>query len=136
MIAAPLSSDTTMTFSFLARLTAFVCAALTLALLFAPGLLLTIFSVDATAEAAFVARRTAMLFAGYAVLAFMLSATSDPKVQRAFSMAIALSMTGLAMLGLAEFMRGFAGPGIFVAIVTEAFFAVAYGLRLTRRTPG
>ncbi|MCB1384063.1 MAG: hypothetical protein KDJ73_14280 [Notoacmeibacter sp.] len=121
-----------MPFPTLARLTGTVCAALTLALFAAPGLLLTIFGIEAGAEATFVARRTAMLFSGYAVLAFSLATVTDIGARRAFAMAIMVSMTGLALLGLAEFIRGFAGPGIFVAVVTEVFFAVTYGLYLRR----
>ena len=49
-----------MPFPTLARLTGTVCAALTLALFAAPGLLLTIFGIEEGAEATFVARRTAM----------------------------------------------------------------------------
>ena len=124
-----------MTYRFLSLALGAVATALFVALLFLPDVLLGIFAVDGTASAVFVARRTAMLFVGYAVLGFSLAPVTDHAVQRITSAAYALAMLGLAILGIYEFGRGFAGPGIFLAIITELFFAISFGrLWLTLRS--
>jgi len=35
-------------------------------------------------------------------------------------------MLGFAILGIFEFLRGFAGAGIFLAVSAELFFSVCY----------
>ena len=123
-----------MTYRFLSLALGTVATALFGALLFLPDVLLGVFAVDGTASAIFVARRTAMLFVGYAMLGFGLASVTDRTVQRTTAAAYTLTMLGLVILGIYEFGRGFAGTGIFLAVFTELFFTVFFGrLWLTLR---
>ena len=85
-----------------------------------------LFDVKGNESAYFISRRTAMFFLGYAVISYY-SRNAQPSVNRqSISLGIALSMFGLAVLGLFEFIRGFVGGGIFLAIGAELFLAISY----------
>ncbi|SFR48178.1 hypothetical protein [Litoreibacter janthinus] len=115
-----------MTFDVVNKLAFAITAALCLVLLFFPAPIYWLFSIDASASADFIARRAAMLFAGFSVLALVTSDTESDEVRQVVSLAFAVSMAGLMILGLFELFRGVAGLGIMLAVAVEAFFAFYY----------
>lgn len=74
----------------------------------------------------FLARRAAMLFLGIAILSFLARDAPASILRNAIAIAFAVMLLGLAATGLYEYARGYAGPGIWIAIVTEVAFAVAF----------
>jgi hypothetical protein len=103
-----------------------LCALLFLCLLFLPALAYWLFGITGNEEADFLARRSAMLFLGFAVLCWNASSLADLNARRAVSLAVAVAMAGLAIASVGEFARGFAGPGILLAASAEAVFAALY----------
>ncbi len=115
-----------MNFKILSYFTFGLSAVLSILLLFFPNVIFFIFGLEGNATADFISRRAAMLFLGYAVIAFF-SRNSPPSDSRqAITLGIALSMLGLAILGLFEFARGFAGLGSLLPICTEFLLSLAY----------
>lgn len=105
-----------------------MCAALfaahALALFLVPGLIYALFSLPAAPTANILSRRTALLFLGLASLALLTAGHPDSPTRRAIAAAFILTFATLAILGLAEWLRGVVGPGIFVAILGEIALAV------------
>ncbi len=123
-----------MTFKALATAATALCAILAAVLLIAPNLIYSIFQIPAQDSADFMSRRAAMLFLGIAVMCSTFRLVQDPAAIRAFSAGMVIMMAGLAGVGLFEFARGFAGPGIFLAIVTEILFVLGF-TRFVKQTP-
>ncbi len=95
-------------------------------LLIIPEPIFLLFNVEGNEVAYFFCRRAAMLFGGYAVISFCSKDMPLSLTRQAISLGIALSMLGFSVLGTFEFIRGFAGGGIFFAISGEFFLAVSY----------
>ena len=72
------------------------------------------------------ARRAAMLFLGVAVVTFLSRETPPSQLRANLCLGLAIMMAGLAAVGVFEFIRGAVGLGIWLAIVTEISFALAY----------
>ena len=121
-----------MSFRSLLIATSILCGALSAVLLFYPPLIYVLFDVEGHATASFMSRRASMMFLGLAVTAFAVKDLSDLMAQRALSLGLGVMMVALALLGIIELIRGFAGPGILFAIVTELVFAAGF-LRLFRQ---
>ena len=115
-----------MTFKTISTAATALCAVLAAVLLIAPNLIYSVFEIPAHESADFLARRAAMLFLGIAVMCSTFRLVEDPAAIRAFSAGMVIIMAGLAGVGLFEFARGFAGPGIFLAIVTEILFVLGF----------
>ncbi|MEP3345923.1 MAG: hypothetical protein ABJN34_01915 [Litoreibacter sp.] len=115
-----------MSFEILNKLAFVVTALLCVILLFAPGIVYWLFGVEASETADFIARRTAMLFAGLSVLTFMTVDTESDELRQTVSLSMAVAMSGLAILGMFELLRGVAGIGMLVAVAAELFFAFYY----------
>ncbi len=115
-----------MRFRTLSLATAALAITLFACLLLAPGLVLALFAVPIDAPAGFLARRAAMLFLGFAVLSYLARDVPHSSARQAVAAGVGASMLGLAMLGLAELARGYAGPGILLAVVGELAFAVGH----------
>ena len=109
---------------------ALVFFSLALVWLLAPQVLLWIWSVPFSEAVGLLARRAAALFAGIAVMLFLLRDVAPSPARHAVTTGLALACAGLALLGVAEFVAGHAGAGILLAVVVEA--ALAIGLRLAR----
>jgi len=124
-----------MSFRLISTLAATVCLALAITLLLAPGIIYWLFQLEGHDSADFIARRAAMMFAGLSVLAFQSRMVLDRLAQRAVSAAMVVMMAGLALLGAYEFLVGRAGPGIWLAIGTELFFALSF-LNILRQRAG
>ncbi|WP_432448146.1 hypothetical protein [Aliiroseovarius marinus] len=114
------------TYRQLSTIAAALCAVLAVVLTFAPGLIYWLFQVGAHESAGFMARRAAMLFVGLGLIAWLGRDAAPSDLRRAICTGFAIMMAGLGLLGTVEFLRGFAGPGIFLAVAAEALFAIAY----------
>lgn len=113
-------------FFFVNKAAATVCATLFLALLFVPILVWQLFGIAGSPGIDFLARRAAMLFLGLAIITWQVAGIEDLNARRAISFALSVTMAGLALSGLAEYVRGFAGPGILAAAVAETAFSLLY----------
>ncbi len=108
-------------FRTLSIVSAAVSGALFLTLLFVPGLVFWLFQIPASDSAAFLARRAAVLFLGFGVIVWRIrDADASPAIQ-AICVGWGVAMLALAVLGSMEFVRGFAGVGIFAAVAIETF---------------
>ncbi len=92
-------------------------------LLIAPQWISLLFGIQGDDASAFISRRAAMLFLGYTAIAATARDAEASPARRAFLLGVAVSMGGLAVLGAAEFARGYAGPGILLAVAGESAFA-------------
>ncbi len=122
-----------LSFRTLSILSAALSAALFLTLLFVPDLVFWLFQIPASESAAFLSRRAAILFLGFGILMWLVRNTENSPANRAICIGWGTAMTALAILGTLEFVRGFAGGGIFIAVFIEAFIGVSY-LLLAQRT--
>ena len=109
-----------------------LAAALFLTLLLMPGLVFWLFHIPAE-SAVFLSRRAAVLFLGFAILMWLVRNAENSSTRRAISLGWGTTMTALAILGTFEFIRGFVGPGIFMAAAVELFLGLS-NLRLARIT--
>lgn len=113
-------------FNIVSLSTAFIATALCIALLFAPEIIFRLFTIEEDSSAFFIGRRTAMLFLGIAVLSWVGRNAAHSESRQAICLGLAVSMFALALMGIAEYIRGFVGIGIFLAVVTECILAVMY----------
>ena len=113
-------------FKILSIASALIALLLGLVLLLVPGLLFNLFSVTANEAAFFMGRRTAILFLGVSVLSWLVKDAEPSLTRSAISMCFIVTMFGLAVLGAVELARGYAGPGIGLAVVTELALGVLY----------
>lgn len=110
----------------LSLLFSWVTAGLFVTLFFSPGILHWIFQIESTPSAIVMSRRAALLFLGLSAVIFLTRNTTDLQTRRSISIAIALTMGGLVILGCFDLLRGNVGLGIILAVIPEAFFASGY----------
>lgn len=115
-----------MRFRLLAILTSFLFFALTVALMFFPEQMLAQWGVKYTSAAGFVSRRTAVLYAGLAVMFFMARKAEHSVTRTALIQGIITVCTVLALLGIYELSVGHANRGILTAVLIEAVFGLAF----------
>ena len=113
-------------FKPLSIFTAVLALTLFLSLLFLPEPIFFIFQIPEADSAFFIARRAAMLFLGIAVLCWLGRGAPNSPLRQSVCMGLAVAMLGLACLGAFEYLRGFAGAGIGLAVITEAIIGAAY----------
>lgn len=113
-------------FSSLNKITSGLSIALSFFLLVFPEPIFYLFNVAGNDSAYFISRRAAMLFLGFAVISWLSRNAQPSATRQAISLGIAMSMFGLAILGMLEFLRDYAGGGIFMAASAELFLAVSY----------
>lgn len=111
-------------------------AALCLGLTFAPGMLWALFGIDGGAAGDFAFRRAGLLFFMLGLVLFALRDLGPGTARRGVAGGMALGMAAMALLGLWEFARGMAGPGLLVPVVTESAFAAAFALVFMRERRG
>ncbi len=95
-------------------------------LLLAPELIFFIFNIEGDEAAKLVSRRAAMLFLGLAIITYFGRNAEHSTMRQAVCLGLAISMFGLALTGTYEFVRGYAGVGILLAVVAEIGFGAAY----------
>lgn len=113
-------------FKRISSFTAVLAFALFALLLIAPEFIFLLFGISGSESASFISRRAAMLFLGISVLTWFGRDAGHSDLRQAVCIGLAGSMCGLAVLGSAEFARGYAGAGIWPAIITEMALGVAY----------
>lgn len=113
-------------FKIISSLAAGVTFLLFVTLLLVPSLIFWVFQIPMQDSGIFFARRAAMLFLGTSLLMFLCRNAVDSELRRAIAALVCVSMTGLALVGCYEFFRGFAGVGIWLAIIVEIAFAVSF----------
>lgn len=113
-------------FKCLSVCTSFVAMLLCFVLIIHPDILFMLFGIEKENAGIFIGRRTAMLFLGLSVLTWCARNTAHSNARQAICLSIALSMLGLALLGIFEYLSGTASIGILLAIVTEVTFALLY----------
>lgn len=101
-------------------------AALCVCLTLAPDIVYWIFDLEANTVSDVLALRAAMLFLGFATLAYLSRNEPRSSLRGTIALSLALPMAGLMAAGLYEFLRGSVGPGIWLAISVETAFLLAY----------
>lgn len=119
-------SDGRLSWKIICTAMAIMASTLFVALLVIPGQVMWLFGLDTPPEAAFIARRAAMLFLGLAVLCWLSRSAAPSHLRGALALSLSVMMAALASLGIVEVLRGVAGPGIWFANLTELAFAVAF----------
>jgi hypothetical protein len=115
-----------LSFKVLNFITLGISTILSVILLFFPKAIFLLFGIEGNASAYFISRRASMFFIGYAVICYFSRNLKPSEGRQSISLGLALSMLGFAILGTVEFLRGFAGVGIFVAVSAELFLSVSY----------
>ena len=113
-------------FKMVSVITAVIALTLCLVLLLTPEVIFLLFSIDENSSAFFIGRRVAMLFLGISVITWVGRNASHSESRQAVCLGLAISMLSLAVLGTIEYLRGFAGFGISLAVITESILALLY----------
>lgn len=115
-----------MRFRHLALLSSMLLFALSAMWMFAPELMLTQWGVQYSEGAGLVSRRAAAFYAGIALMLLLARNAEASKARAALATGISLTCLILATLGILEWQSGSATTQILVAVVLEAFLAVAF----------
>lgn len=115
-----------LSFKSLNFITLGISIVLSIILLLIPKAIFLLFGIEGNDSAYFICRRAAMFFIGYAVICYFSRNIKPSESRQAISLGIGLSMLGFAILGIFEFLRGFAGSGIFLAVFAELFLSICY----------
>ncbi|MEP1554029.1 MAG: hypothetical protein ABJJ44_19390 [Paraglaciecola sp.] len=113
-------------FKVTSTITAVIAFTLCLVLILIPEVLFMLFHIDENSSAIFMARRAAMLFLGISVFSWFGRNAKHSESRQAICLSLSISMFALAFLGSAEYLRGYAGIGILLAVITEATLAYMY----------
>ncbi len=124
----PLPQVFTMTLNFktLAVLSAGLCFVLANIWMFAPKILLAVWSVPYSESVGLVARRGAALFGAIGTMFFVARNAEISLARYGLIVGFTLGCAALASLGIFELVSGHAGLGILSAVVVEVAFAVAF----------
>jgi hypothetical protein len=110
-----------LSFQHLSRITAILCFVLAVAIFTTPGLFFWLFHLDPATSGAVMARRAAVLFLAPGLLLWGLKDIAKSNAaRRAIAKAMAVTMLALSLLGMSELALGRVGPGIGLAVATEA----------------
>ncbi|MFW9081541.1 hypothetical protein ACOI9X_20070 [Pseudomonas sp. P2757] len=120
-----------LSFRTLSTFTCSLCFLLALVWGLVPEVLLAIWSIEYSPAAGFVARRSAVLFAGLGVMFYLVRNAPVSIARNAMSNGFIVGCFGLAVLGFAEWLNGHAGPAILLAVLVE--FALGLGFVQARR---
>ncbi|MBQ4836620.1 hypothetical protein [Pseudoalteromonas luteoviolacea] len=115
-----------MQFKTLSIVTAIIAGFLFVALLLFPELMYSLFQIPQTESASFMARRAAILFLTLGILSWLMRNADHAESRKMVCLSFIIMMFGLAGLGAFEYVRGYAGVGIGLAIATELALGLAY----------
>ena len=115
-----------MTFRHLALLSSVLLFGLSAVWMSAPELMLTQWGVQYSDGAGLVSRRAAAFYAGIALMLLLARNAEASKARFAVAKGVSLTCFILATLGILEWQSGSATAQILVAVVLEAFLAVAF----------
>lgn len=104
-------------------------------MIFYPPLIYWLFALEPHELGDFLARRAGVLFLGLGLLSFLTRNVQDNAIQRVIAISFGSMMLLMAVMGIYEFARGFAGIGIWFANLTEIGFGAAYFI-IWRRAKG
>ncbi|KDC48903.1 MULTISPECIES: hypothetical protein [Alteromonadales] len=113
-------------FKIVSIITAVIALTLCVIFILIPEVLFMLFNIDENSSAFFIGRRAAMLFLGISVFSWFGRNAEHSESRQAICLSLSVSMFALAFLGSAEYLRGFAGIGISLAVITEATLALLY----------
>ena len=113
-------------FKPLSTVTAIITFTLFLCLLIVPEMIFILFQIEESESAFFISRRAAMLFLGISIFSWLGRNAVHSISRQSICIGLAISMFGLAVLGSVEFLRGYAGVGVGLAVVTELLLGIAY----------
>ena len=113
-------------FKMVSIITAVIAFTLCGVLLLTPEVLFMLFNIDENSSAFFIGRRAAMLFLGISVLSWVGRNAEHSSSRQSVCLGLSVSMFALAFLGVAEYLRGYAGIGILLAVMTEVVIASLY----------
>ncbi len=91
-----------------------------------PAQQIAMFGIPASESGEFVARRTGILLLGFAILCWSARTAPPSHYRTGFCVAAIVATAGLAVLGLYELARGFAGPLILIAVAIEILLAALF----------
>lgn len=113
-------------FKVVSVITAVIAFVLCVVLILFPEVIFMLFNIDENSSAFFIGRRAAMLFLGISVFTWAGRNASHSESRQAICLGLTISMLALALLGITEYLRGFAGIGILLAVITEGILALLY----------
>jgi len=113
-------------FKLVSIITAVIAFVLCVILLLAPEVIFMLFNIDEHSSAFFIGRRAAMLFLGISVFTWFGRNAEHSESRQAICLGLSVTMFSLACLGITEYLRGFAGIGISLAVITENMLALWY----------
>ena len=113
-------------FKNISLVTALITTLVAFQLLFMPDHIFTGFGLTGNEEAFFIARRAAMLFIGFSLLLFLECNRPSSPSRRSLCISISCFMLLLALLGIYEYLRDYAGQGIMLAVAIELCISAAY----------
>lgn len=113
-------------FKRVSTITACIALTLCMVLITYPEAIFLLFGIPENSSAFFIGRRAAMLFLGISVFAWVGRNAVHSESRQAICLGLAISMLALAILGTLEYLRGYAGIGIFLAVVAEAVLSALY----------
>lgn len=115
-----------LTFRPLATFTALLCFALAMAWGLRPDWLLWLWNIEYSSATGVVSRRNAALFLGIGIMFYRARHAPPSDIRRAITSGFATACFVLAALGVSELINGHAGPGILMAVATEALLGLAF----------
>ena len=113
-------------FKMVSIITAVIAFTLCGVLILTPEVLFMLFNIDENSSAFFIGRRSAMLFLGISVLTWVGRNAEHSDSRQAVCLSLSVSMFALSFLGVAEYLRGYTGIGILLAVMTEVVLALLY----------
>lgn len=113
-------------FHTLALFTALLCFTLALTWGLRPEWMLWWWSVEYSGATGLVARRNAALLLAVGVMFYRARHAPPSDTRRAMTCGFAVGCLALAVLGFSEWINGHAGPGILLAVATEAALGLAF----------
>ncbi len=114
------------TFKFMSMASAILAIVLCIGLLIIPTAVLAVFGVEGNDAASFIARRASILFLGLAIISFFGRHAIHSDLRQAVILGMSLIFSCLALLGTAEWLRGFAGQGALMPIAAEILYSAGY----------
>ena len=113
-------------FRIVALVTALACLALCVILFARGGQYVATFAISPDQGAGFVARRAAPVFAGLAVMLWMLRDVPFGVARDGICTGMVVLWLGIAATGISEYVRGQAGAAILIAAAVEVLGAAAF----------
>jgi len=113
-------------FKTISVITSLIALILCVVLLLIPEFIFWLFSIEEYSSAFFIGRRAAMLFLGIAVITWMGRNAEHSESRQSICIGLSVSMFALALLGTIEYLRGYAGIGISLAVIIELVLAVLF----------